>query len=121
MNAKVLVVDDEQAIADTLAIILRRHGFDAMAVYDGESAVRAADVFCPNALITDVIMPGMNGIDAAIEISELIPSCQILLLSGQAETHDLMSLARSAGYDFEIFAKPLPPTDTLKWLERLRA
>jgi CheY-like chemotaxis protein len=121
MTAKVLVVDDERVIADTLVLILERQGFEAIAVYDGESAVDTADAFRPDALITDVIMPGMNGIDAAIEISELIPLCQILLLSGQAETHDLMSRARSAGYDFELFAKPLPPTDILKWLERLGA
>jgi DNA-binding response OmpR family regulator len=117
MTAKVLVVDDERVIADTLVLILERQGFDAIAVYDGESAVDTADAFRPDALISDVIMPRMNGIDAAIEISEIIPFCQILLLSGRAETEDLMSRARSAGYDFELLAKPLPPTEILEWLE----
>jgi len=81
---KVLVADDEQVIANTLAIILNQAGFEARAVYSGENAVEALDSFHPDMLITDVIMTGMTGIEAAIATQAKLPNCKILLFSGQA-------------------------------------
>jgi CheY-like chemotaxis protein len=110
---KVLVADDERVIADTLAIILNQSGFEAHAVYSGEKAVEAARTLQPNMLISDVIMQDMNGIDAAIRIREILPTCKILLFSGQAATADLLERARKQGHDFEILAKPVHPQDLL--------
>ncbi len=110
---RVLVADDEQVIANTLAIILNQAGFEAKAVYSGESAVESIDEFKPNMLISDVIMTGMTGIEAAIKIREKLSSCKILLFSGQAATADLLEKARAQGHEFEILAKPVHPTDLL--------
>jgi CheY-like chemotaxis protein len=110
---KVLVADDEQVIANTLAIILNQAGFEARAVYSGEKAVEALDDFQPDMLITDVIMTGMTGIEAAIATQAKLPSCKILLFSGQAATADLLEKARQDGHEFEILAKPVHPTDLL--------
>ncbi|WP_263409579.1 response regulator [Terriglobus tenax] len=112
-RAKVLVADDEQVIANTLAIILNQAGFEAKAVYSGEKAVEALDSFRPDMLISDVIMTGMTGIEAAIETRARLPQCKILLFSGQAATADLLDKARSQGHEFEILAKPVHPTDLL--------
>jgi len=112
-RAKVLVADDEQVIANTLAIILNQAGFEAKAVYSGEKAVEALDSFRPDMLISDVIMTGMTGIEAAIETRTRRPHCKILLFSGQAATADLLDKARSQGHEFEILAKPVHPTDLL--------
>ena len=71
---KALVVDDEQVIADTLAIILNQAGFDASAVYTGNGAVQAAKQRRPALVISDVIMPDMNGIEAAIQIRSFLPA-----------------------------------------------
>jgi CheY-like chemotaxis protein len=76
---KVLVADDERVIADTLAMILNQSGFEARAVYSGEKAVELAPVFEPDMLISDVIMAGLNGIDAAIRVRSLLPGIKILL------------------------------------------
>lgn len=110
---KVLVVDDERVIADTLAIILNQSGFDASAVYTGTDAVETARSHEPDLIISDVIMPDMNGIEAAIRIREILPSCKILLFSGQAATADLLEKARLDGHEFEILAKPVHPQDLL--------
>ncbi len=110
---KVLVADDEQVIANTLAIILNQAGFEARAVYSGENAIETIEAFQPNMLISDVIMTGMTGIEAAIQIREKLPTCKILLFSGQAATADLLEKARSQGHEFEILAKPVHPTDLL--------
>jgi DNA-binding response OmpR family regulator len=110
---KVLIADDERVIADTLAIILNQHGFDATAVYSGERAVEVARTLEPDMLISDVIMTDLNGIDAAIQIRNLLPRCKILLFSGQAATADLLDRARTQGHEFEILAKPVHPQDLL--------
>ena len=110
---RVLVADDEQVIANTLAIILNQAGFEAKAVYSGENAVETLDEFQPNMLISDVIMTGMTGIEAAIKIRAKLPNCKILLFSGQAATADLLEKARAQGHEFEILAKPVHPTDLL--------
>lgn len=114
---KVLVVDDERVIADTLAMILNQSGFEARAVYSGEKAVELASSFTPDMLITDVIMADLNGIDAAIMIRALLPKIKILLFSGQAATADLLEKARVKGYEFEILAKPVHPQDLLSRLQ----
>ncbi len=110
---RVLVADDEQVIANTLAIILNQAGFEAKAVYSGESAVESLAEFQPNMLISDVIMTGMTGIEAAIQVRAKLPNCKILLFSGQAATADLLEKARAQGHEFEILAKPVHPTDLL--------
>lgn len=110
---RVLVADDEQVIANTLAIILNQAGFEAKAVYSGENALEVIDDFQPNMLISDVIMTGMTGIEAAIQVRAKLPACKILLFSGQAATADLLEKARAHGHEFEILAKPVHPTDLL--------
>lgn len=117
VKPKVLVVDDERVIADTLAMILNQSGFDARAVYSGEKAVELASTYAPDMLITDVIMNDLNGIDAAIQIRSLLPKIKILLFSGQAATADLLEKARARGYEFEILAKPVHPQDLLNRLK----
>jgi CheY-like chemotaxis protein len=110
---RVLVADDERVIADTLAMILNQSGFQAKVAYTGEKALEMAAEFQPEMLISDVIMAGLNGIDAAIQIREILPSIKILLFSGQAATADLLEKARERGYEFEILAKPVHPQDLL--------
>ncbi len=113
---KVLVADDERVIADTLAMILNQSGFQARAVYSGEKALELATEFKPDMLISDVIMADLNGIDAAIQIREVLPTIKILLFSGQAATADLLEKAHTQGHDFEILAKPVHPQDLLSKL-----
>src|SRR5215472_12265519 len=80
----VLVVDDEKVIADTLSVILTQSGFIALTAYDGEGALELARTCSPNLLLTDVMMPGMTGIELAITLTQADPKCKVLLFSGQA-------------------------------------
>ena len=117
---KVLIADDERTIADTLAVILARAGFETKAVYSGEATLETAMTYRPDMLITDVVMGDMNGVEAAIRMRSLLPDCKILLFSGQAATVDLLAAARLRGYEFEILTKPLHPADLLARI-RVRA
>lgn len=118
IRPRVLIADDERLIADTLGLILRQAGFDAEIVYNGQKAVEAARSCCPDVFLADVVMPGMTGIDAAIEIAAMHPACRVLLLSGQAATSDLLRDARVRGHHFEVLLKPVHPSQLLA---RLRA
>jgi FixJ family two-component response regulator len=106
----VFVVDDEPAIAQTLAVILNQAGFAATAFDNPQRAIDAAIEKHPELLISDVIMPGMTGIDLAIHFVISCRSARSPLFSGQAATADLMNDARAKGYDFDLLAKTGAPS-----------
>lgn len=114
---RVLVADDECVIADTLRTILNHNGFEAAGFYGGQAAIDLARVWPPDIFLTDVVMPGMNGIEAAIRIQEMIPACHVVLFSGNIGTPDLRHEAHLLGHDFEVLQKPVHPDELL---ERLR-
>jgi CheY-like chemotaxis protein len=114
----ILVVDDEHVIVDTLSAILSRSGFKVLAAYDGVSALEIARATPPDLLITDVYMPGMNGIDLAVAIQAATPDCKVLLFSGQASTLDLLAQARDQGHDFALLLKPVHPTELLSRISK---
>ena len=110
---KVLIVDDEEVIADTLAMILNQAGFETRAVYSGESALQTARTFEPDVLISDVIMPGITGIETAIGLRRMLPSSKIFLVSGRTTPANLLEEARAQGFEFETLDKPVHPSDLL--------
>ncbi|WP_373563221.1 response regulator [Tunturibacter empetritectus] len=77
------MVDDEEKIATTLAIILNQAGFEARAVFSGEQVVELLDSFQPEMMIADVVMPGMTGIEVAIAVRSKLPNCKIFFFSGK--------------------------------------
>ncbi len=115
---KIMVVDDEPIIADTLVDILRGEGYSALSVSNGESAIKCAEMFRPDVLVTDVIMPGLDGIETAKAVLKLLSRCRILLFSGQAASADLLTKATSEGYHFEMLAKPINPEVLLNVLKQ---
>jgi CheY-like chemotaxis protein len=115
----ILVVDDEETLANTTIEILNMAQFCAFGAYDGQTALELAAKLNPDILLTDVLMPGMNGVELAIAISQLLPKTQILLISGQAGTIDLLEEARLEGYRFELIAKPIHPAKLIERLSEL--
>jgi DNA-binding NtrC family response regulator len=113
---RVFVVDDEPTIRETLAAILYHEGYEAIPFADAAMALSAAAEESPDLLITDVMMPGMSGIDLAIHFENLYPESKALLISAAA-TADLLASARLRGYDFELLAKPLHPVKLLEKIE----
>lgn len=105
----IFVVDDEPVIASTLGAILQMHGFSAKFFTSPLEALAAARAKSPDLLISDVDMPNISGIELAIRMKALHPTCQIMLFSGQPSTFDLLNSARAQGHDFDLLLKPVPP------------
>lgn len=117
LTARVLIVDDEHVIADTLALIVNKNGYTARVAYNGEEAVRLAELEPPDILISDVVLGGASGIAAAIEIARIAPGCRVLLISGQAIQPALLEQAQTQDRGFEVLLKPVHPQ---KLLEKLK-
>jgi CheY-like chemotaxis protein len=117
VKPRVLIVDDERLLADTTAAILGSAGFRTKTAYDGWEALETARSFHPDYLLTDVMMPLMNGVELAIAITKMLPSTKILLFSGQAGISDLLEEGHSQGYEFPLLAKPVHP---LRLIEALK-
>ena len=109
MTPHILVIDDDKEVADTTAMVLNVDGFEATVAYSGETGVELARHREFDFLVTGVIMPQLNGIEAAIQIRELLPKCKVLLVSGHYDSGALLQEALSRGYKFEILAKPVHP------------
>lgn len=118
---RILIVDDESAIADTLALIFRTQHYDARVAYSAESAIELIAQWRADLAILDVMLPGMTGIDLAIVIKANHPRCQVLLFSGHANTSMLLEEAGKKGYQFEVLAKPVHPTVMLERASALLA
>lgn len=110
---RVLVIDDDHAVADTLTLVLNSSGYRAVAAYSGNEGIALATQGGFDHLITDVTMLPMNGIQAAIAIRAICPECTILLISGHEQTTSLLADAVRDGHAFEILAKPVHPTQIL--------
>lgn len=115
---RILVVDDEVLIADTIVQILNRNGFIAEAAYSGAQAIQLAKLHCPELVLSDVMMPHVDGVEAAIQIREACPDTRIVLFSGQAATVEILARARERGHEFELLPKPIHPTQLIKHLKR---
>jgi CheY-like chemotaxis protein len=113
----VLLVDDEQLIVDTLTEILEGAGFLVLPAYDGWTALEKVAHCRPDYLLSDVLMPKMNGVELAIAIRKMYPSTRITLFSGQAGISEILLDGQRQGFEFELIAKPIHP---LKVIEHLK-
>jgi CheY-like chemotaxis protein len=114
----VFVVDDQPVIASTLAAILQMHGFSAKFFTSPLEALAAARTKSPDLLISDVEMPGLCGIELAIQVKAQYPTCKILLFSGRPSSLDLLDAARACGHNFDLLLKPVHPREFLSEIQK---
>lgn len=105
---KVLIVDDDHSVADTIALVLTRRGIEAVATYDVHTALQLAANDRPDCAVVDVLLPEMDGVELARHIRERSPRTRILLLTGDPNIADQLS-----GRNHEVLAKPLEPQDLI--------
>jgi DNA-binding response OmpR family regulator len=116
---RILVVDDEPLIADTLVSIFRQYGYSALASYGGRDALGKAEEFSPDLMVTDVVMPDVDGIEVALRVKARWPQCRIVLLTGQTISTDLAEKAQGLSSGFEVLEKPIQPLELLARVQEI--
>ena len=109
IKKRVLIVDDEHVIADTLVTIFSDAGYESRAAYSAESALELIPSWPPHLAVVDIVLPAMNGIDFAILLKAISPDCIVQLFTGRLDTMSLQDDARQKGHTFEVLAKPVHP------------
>ena len=115
--ASLLLVDDELEFATTLAERLRLRGHNAVVAPDGESALALLRTSCFEAVVLDVMLPGMHGIDVLQRIRESPPGLPVILLTGQAGARDGIEGMKLGALAY--LAKPVDLTELLELLDTL--
>jgi DNA-binding NtrC family response regulator len=116
----VLVVDDEEIIADTRTTIFNNWGYAAMTAYSAEAAIELAEVIPPDLLVSDIMLTGMNGVELALAIQAIAPDCKIILFSGLPSSADLFAAIPDAEQRFTLLQKPLHPDRLLAELGKMK-
>jgi|SRR5688572_5925841 len=116
----ILVADDSRDGADSLAVLLRAHGHDVHASYDGGAAIVAAAELRPDVVILDIEMPGLNGYEVCRCMRSHPWGRQMVIIAHTSwGRHTDLTRAMAAGFDMHM-QKPLRIEDLLKHLEVIR-
>jgi len=108
VNARILVVDDDTALAEMIGIVLRTEGFEPFFCADGTGAVEAFRSAKPDLVLLDLMLPGMNGIEVCARIREE-SGTPIIMLTAKSYTSDVVKGLESGADDYVV--KPFNPKE----------
>ena len=113
---RILVVDDERLVADTLQLIFTKNGFQAEAVYSAEQALARVPEFQPELLLCDITMPGgLDGIELIERMAKLCPGCRVIVLTGYyVNLERVAEQSRLLGRSANVLTKPCQPVELLR-------
>ena len=112
---KVLIVDDDHLVADTLALVFEKSGFKAKAAYSAEQGLQDSREFSPNLLLCDITMPGRDGLSLVNDISRELPACRILVLTGYySNLKEVGEQAARLRRPLGVLTKPCQPSELLR-------
>lgn len=114
---KILVIEDEKMLADSIKAMLERKGFQVEAVYDGESGAEYAELGIYDLLILDVMMPKMDGFEVARQVRRKRCNTPILMLTARSEVQDRIA-GLNAGADYYL-TKPFDSGELLASINAL--
>ena len=105
MEKKVLIVDDEERVVQSVIGVLEDEGFRVAAAKSGEEAIEAFQRENPDVTLLDIWMPGMDGIEVLKRFKGMVPDCQVIMISGHATISTAMAAVKLGAFDF--IEKPL--------------
>ena len=105
MDKKVLIVDDEEGVVQSVAGVLEDEGFQVATARSGEEAIRVFQQEEPDVTLLDIWMPGMDGIEILKRLKWIAPECQVIMISGHATISTAMTSVKLGAFDF--IEKPL--------------
>jgi CheY-like chemotaxis protein len=112
---RVLIVDDDRLVADTLTLIFERNGFAAKQAYSADEALESSRTFAPHLLLCDVTMPGRDGLSLVDDVTREMPACRILVLTGfYSNLKNIREHARKLTRPMGVLTKPCQPSELLR-------
>jgi CheY-like chemotaxis protein len=112
---RVLIVDDDRLVADTLTLIFERNGFAAKQAYSADEALESSRTFAPNLLLCDVSMPGRDGLSLVDDVTREMPACRILVLTGfYSNLKNVREHSRKLSRPMGVLTKPCQPSELLR-------
>lgn len=120
--AKIIVIDDDEMVRTMVARVLIRAGHEVRQAEDGAQGLALFRAQPPDVVVTDILMPGKEGIETIRELRRVAPQARIIAMSGGGEGHNLgyLDFARHLGAD-EAIAKPFLPEELTAMIDRLIA
>ena len=117
--ATILIVDDDEAVRDSMRIVLERANYEVVLAESGDAAARCYASARPDVVITDLIMPAKDGIDVVREIRRIDPKARLVVMSGGGDSAELRlrTLAKEFGA-LESLPKPFRVAQLLAVIER---
>ena len=120
MKQRVLVIDDDRLVADTLNLIFQANGYDSEAVYSAADGLARARTFAPGLLLCDVTMPEETGIQLAEKIQQEMPNCKLLMLTAYASNNlKVEQYISRTNQPLRLLHKPCRPEILLREAENL--
>ena len=116
LRPKVLVVDDDAATRDGLTALLESWGYHALAVANGQAALQRCNQDLPHAIVSDLMMPGMTGLQFIEALHERVHQVAIIMLTGQATIETAVQAIKLGAYDY--LPKPLESAKLRDVLEK---
>jgi len=108
MTARILVVDDDVALAEMISIVLRGEGYSPHQVFDGQEALTQIPDVKPDLILLDVMLPGLDGIEVCTRIREF-SGVPIIMLTAKGDTTDVVKGLESGADDYVV--KPFNPKE----------
>ena len=105
MKPRILVIDDEPAIRDSLTMILEYDGYEVMQAATGDEGVKLVERESPDLVFLDIKMPGMDGLEVLQKLAHMVETTPIVVISGHADTATAVKATKLGAFDF--IEKPL--------------
>lgn len=121
MNKSILIVDDETGILELLKFYLSEHGYVAHITTDARKALRLLESICVDLIITDIVMPEMEGIEFINEVRRERHDVKIIAMSGGNPSLDktiYLDVASAIGAD-AVMTKPFNLDSVLALVQKL--
>jgi DNA-binding NtrC family response regulator len=115
-RATVLVVDDDSATREGLTALLQSWGYNSFDAADGKAALQSCDRELPHAIVTDLMMPGMHGLQFIEALAERVRQIAVVFVTGQATIDTAVQAIKLGAYDY--LPKPLEPQRLRTTLEK---
>ena len=116
LTPKILIADDEKDICDILKRLVHPEGYKALTTHDGESALKMVRSALPEALLTDLKMPGIDGMGLLRRLKEVDPDLPVIMITAYADISGAVEALRAGAHDY--LAKPFDHNEVVRVLQR---